>query len=123
MAREQKIPGPDHPIAIEPHAGRVTVRVSGTLVADTTAALALAEADYPPVLYFPRDDVHMEHLERTTTETYCPYKGEASYFSVKAEDGSLVQDAIWTYETPYPAVTPIAGHVAFYPRHAVFGED
>jgi uncharacterized protein (DUF427 family) len=122
MAREQIIPGPDHPITIEPHAGRVTVRVAGTLVADTTAALSLREADYPAVLYIPRDDVHSEHLERTQTATYCPYKGDASYFSVKGEDGSLIKDAIWTYESPYPAVGQIAGHVAFYPQHATFGE-
>jgi len=123
MAREQIIPGPDHPITIEPHAGRVTVRVAGTLVADTAAALSLREADYPAVLYIPRADVHTEHLERTQTATYCPYKGDASYFSVKGEAGSLIEDAIWTYETPYPAVEQIAGHVAFYPQHATFGED
>jgi uncharacterized protein (DUF427 family) len=123
MAREQRIPGPDHPITIEPHAGRVTVRVGGTLVVDTTSALSLQEADYPAVLYIPREDVHTEHLARTTTETYCPYKGSASYFSVKTESGELVKDAIWTYETPYSPVAEIAGHVAFYPQHATFGED
>lgn len=123
MERVHKIPGPDHPITIEPHSGRVTVRVAGTLVADTTSALALSEADYPPVLYIPRDDVRTEHLERTQTETYCPYKGEASYFSVKAEDGSRVEDAIWSYEKPYPAVDRIAGYVAFYPQHSTFAEN
>lgn len=123
MTREHKIPGPDHPITVSPHAGRVTVRVGGALVADTTAALSLQEADYPAVFYIPREDVEASHLERTETGTYCPYKGDASYFSVRAADGELVEDAIWSYEKPYPEVGQIAGHVAFYPQHAVFGED
>jgi len=123
MTREHKIPGPDHPITVSPHAGRVTVRVGGTLVADTAAALSLQEADYPAVFYIPREDVEASHLERTETETYCPYKGDASYFSVRAADGGLVEDAIWSYEKPYPEVGQITGHVAFYPQHAVFGED
>jgi uncharacterized protein (DUF427 family) len=123
MSREHKIPGPDHPITIEPHAGRVTVRVAGTLVADTTAALSLQEADYPAVLYIPRADVVDAHLARTETSTYCPYKGDASYYTVEAQDGTVVQDAIWSYEQPYPEVAEITGHVAFYPQHAVFAED
>ncbi len=122
MSREHKIPGPDHPITIEPHEGRVTVRVAGTLVADTTAALSLQEADYPAVLYIPRADVVDSHLVRTETATYCPYKGDASYYTVEAEDGTVVEDAIWSYEQPYPEVGEITGHVAFYPNHAEFAE-
>lgn len=121
MSREHRIPGPDHPITIEPHEGRVTVRVAGTLVADTTAALSLKEASYPAVLYIPRSDVDTSHLVATDKESYCPYKGEASYFTVEAEDGSVVEDVIWSYEKPYPEVAEIAGHVAFYEQHAVFG--
>jgi uncharacterized protein (DUF427 family) len=124
MTREHKIPGPDHPITIEPHSGRVTVRVGGTLVADTTSALSLREADYPAVLYIPRADVDAATLVPTPTKTYCPYKGDASYFGVQpADGGAVVQDAIWSYEQPYPEVGQIAGHVAFYPQFAVFGED
>lgn len=122
MSREHKIPGPDHPITIEPHEGRVTVRVAGTLVADTTAALSLQEADYPAVLYVPRADVDESHLVRTESTTYCPYKGDASYYTVEAEDGTVVEDAIWSYEQPYPEVGEITGHVAFYPQHAEFAE-
>jgi uncharacterized protein (DUF427 family) len=96
------------------------VRVGGTLIADTTAALTLREADYPAVLYIPRADAHTEHLERSDNETYCPYKGEAAYYSVKGEDGQLIKDAIWTYETPYSSVEQISGHLAFYPQHATF---
>jgi uncharacterized protein (DUF427 family) len=123
MTREHKIPGPDHPITVTPHDGRVTVRVAGTLVADTTAALSLQEADYPAALYIPRADVDASHLAPTDTSTYCPYKGDASYFTVEAEDGTVVKDAIWSYEQPYPEVAEITGHVAFYPQHAVFGES
>ena len=123
MSRQHLIPGPDHPITIEPVDGRVTVRVAGTLVADTTAALSLQEATYPAVLYIPRSDVQTSHLAATDTESYCPYKGDASYFTVEAEDGSVVKDAIWSYEQPYPEVAQIAGHVAFYPQHAVFGDS
>ena len=120
MTRQPVIPGPDHPITIEPHPERVTVRVGGTLIADTTAALTLREADYPAVLYIPRADVHTEHLERSDNETYCPYRGEAAYYSVKGEDGQFIKDAIWTYETPYSSVEQISGHLAFYPQYATF---
>jgi uncharacterized protein (DUF427 family) len=114
MAREMKTPGPDHPITIEENPSRVTVRVADLVVADTTAALVLREADYPPVQYVPLGDVDPALIEETATTTYCPYKGDASYYTLKTRDGDLT-DAIWTYRTPYPAVARIAGHVAFYP--------
>ena len=107
-------PGPDHPIAIEPNPNRVVVRFSGRVVADTTRALTLREASYPPVLYVPREDADMALLERTTRSTHCPYKGDASYYSVKV-DGRTAGDAVWSYEEPYPAVAAIRGRLAFYP--------
>ena len=106
-------PGPDHPITVVPHPQRVRVRFNGQTIADTTSALAMSEVDYPVVLYIPRADVAMDRLERTEHGTYCPYKGDAAYFSI-AVDGRAAENAVWTYEMPYPAVAAIKDHVAFY---------
>jgi uncharacterized protein (DUF427 family) len=111
-------PTTDHPITIAPTGARVTVRVNGEVVADTQAALQLQESTYPAVQYIPVNDVVQERLSRADTSTYCPYKGEASYYNVTTAAGDTVEDAIWTYEQPYPAVAAIAGHVAFYPDKA-----
>ena len=115
--REAKQPTAEHPITSEPTEGRVLVRVNGQVVADTRAALGLRESTYPVVQYIPFADVDPKVLTRTDTHSYCPYKGEAGYYSVTAA-GETVDDAIWTYEKPYPAVAAIAGHVAFYPNKA-----
>jgi uncharacterized protein (DUF427 family) len=112
--RPRLIPGPDHPIALEPTHGRVIVRLGGRVIADTHRAFELRESDYEPVLYIRRSDVDMELLERTTHSTYCPYKGEASYFSIPI-GGERSLNAVWTYENPYEAVAEIKEHVAFYP--------
>ena len=113
MAREPKIPGPDHPITIEPSTEHVEVRVGDAVIADTGAALVLRESTYPPVYYVPLSDVDETVLVESATQTYCPYKGDASYYSVKGAAGDIA-DAIWFYPEPYPAVGEIAGHVAFY---------
>jgi uncharacterized protein (DUF427 family) len=110
----QKIPGPDHPIAIQPSLDRVTVTVAGRTVADSANALTLREARYPPVQYIPKSDVRMELLTPSSHKTHCPYKGDASYFSIKVGDRTA-ENAVWCYEHPYPAVSEIAGHLAFYP--------
>lgn len=112
--RSPRVPGPDHPIAIEPSPERVTVTVGGRVVADSVRALRLREADYPPVRYVPRADVDLPALRRTDTITHCPYKGDASYWGVPDADGRVV-DVAWSYEVPFPAVAAIAGHLAFYP--------
>jgi uncharacterized protein (DUF427 family) len=112
--RVVKIPGPDHPIAIEPNAHHVLVRLGGKVIADTTRALTLREARYPAVHYIPRDDVDMSALKRTEHSTYCPFKGDASYFSIPS-GGERSTNAIWTYEAPYDAVARIKDHLAFYP--------
>ncbi|MCW6511229.1 DUF427 domain-containing protein [Lichenifustis flavocetrariae] len=109
-----KIPGPDHPIAIEPHHSRVVVTVAGETIADSRNVLTLREGSYPPVHYIPRADVDMAHLARSTRTSHCPYKGQASYYSIPA-GGDRSRDAIWTYEDAYPAVAAIRGHLAFYP--------
>jgi uncharacterized protein (DUF427 family) len=116
MARPVKTPGPDHPITVEPTGSRVVVRSGGKVIADTTAALTLQEGDYPAVQYIPLADVDAGVLRPTDSETYCPYKGEASYYSLVTADGEIT-DAVWTYEKPYDAVGTIAGHVAFYAEH------
>src|ERR1700723_3713958 len=115
MTRTVKIPDATHPITIRPTGARVTVRVGGAVVAETDSALSLAEASYPVVQYIPIGDVDQSLLERTTSQTYCPYKGDASYYTVQTPDGRTETDVIWTYEHPYPSVAEIAGHVAFYP--------
>jgi uncharacterized protein (DUF427 family) len=111
-------PTADHPITIAPTGARVVVWVNGEVVADTTAAQQLQESTYPAVQYIPFDDVVPGLLSRTDTSTYCPYKGDASYYNVTTTAGDTVEDVVWTYEQPYPAVAAIAGHVAFYPDKA-----
>ena len=109
-----RIPGPDHPITIAPAPGRVVVRLGGKVIADTKRALILREASYPGVKYIPRQDVDMSHWERTDHATYCPYKGDASYFSLPV-GGERSRNAVWSYEQPYAAVAEIRDHLAFYP--------
>jgi uncharacterized protein (DUF427 family) len=111
--RVAKIPGPDHPISIERNSRRVVVKLGGTVIADTTKALTLNEANYPPVLYVSREDARMDLLQLSELHTYCPYKGEASYFSIPV-GGEKAINAVWTYEEPYPAVAEIEDHLAFY---------
>lgn len=122
MSREIKTPGPDHPITVEKNPERVVVRVGDQVVADTTAALALRESNYPATQYIPLADVDPAFLKETDTSTYCPYKGDASYYTLVTADGE-VKDAIWTYREPYPAVAEIAGHVAFYPDKVRISQD
>ena len=111
--RPMKIPGPDHPIEIQPTPSRVVVAVGGKVVADTREALTLKEAAYPAVQYVPRRDVDMAALTRSDHASYCPYKGEASYFSIPL-GGERSVNAIWTYEAAYPSVAEIQDHLAFY---------
>ena len=112
--RSIKVPGPDHPITIEANPSRVVVRAGGKVVADTRQALTLREAGYPAVQYIPRQDVDMAALTRSEHTTYCPYKGDASYYSIPA-GGDRSRKAVWTYETPFAAMAQIKGYVAFYP--------
>jgi uncharacterized protein (DUF427 family) len=111
--RTPKLPGPDHPISITPEPRHITVSVAGKIIADTRGALALKEASYAAVHYIPRADVKMELLEKTAQQTYCPYKGECSYYSIPC-GGQKSVNAIWSYEHPYPAVGEIEGYMAFY---------
>lgn len=110
-----KQPGPDHPITIARNGRRVRVTFAGRTIADTASALTLTEATYPPVFYIPRADADMAVLTPTAHHTHCPYKGEASYFTIGA-DGRTAENAVWSYETPFPAVAEIKDHLAFYPN-------
>ena len=116
------IPGLGHPITLTPAATRWQAAFNGHLIADSAAAIVLREASYPPVVYFPRQDVSMEVLARTDRSTHCPFKGDASYFTLSL-DGRVAENAVWTSEAPYPAMAQIEGRVAFYPHivevHAV----
>ena len=109
-----KKPGSDHPITIVPNQHRVRVLVGGVIVAETTRALTLREAAYPPVQYIPRADAEWDLFNETERTSHCPYKGDATYFTVSA-GGLVVRDCVWSYEAPFPAVAEIAGHLAFYP--------
>jgi uncharacterized protein (DUF427 family) len=116
MATEKrmKIPGPDHPISIEANPSRILVTVGGKVIADTSNALTLREASYPAVQYIPRRDVDMTALTRSEHTSFCPYKGEASYYSIPA-GGDRSINAVWTYEAPFEAMKQIKEYVAFYP--------
>ena len=108
-----KIPGPDHPITIAPTPRRMRVKLHDHVIADSIDVLILKEANYPEVAYFPRADVEMGFLGKTDHSTHCPYKGDASYFTVHI-DGDILENAVWTYETPYPAMEEIKDRLAFY---------
>ena len=112
--KPMKVPGPDHPITIERNPARIVVSLAGRVIADTHDALTLREASYPAVQYIPRKDVDMSLLERTDHATYCPYKGDCSYYSIPL-GGARSINAVWTYEAPYDAVAEIKDHLAFYP--------
>ena len=110
-----KLPGPDHPITITPNPRRVRVSFGGRVVAETSRALTLKEASYPAVQYVPREDADMSLFARTDHATQCPYKGQASYYSLTV-DGRTAENAVWSYEEPYPAMAEIKGYLAFYPN-------
>src|SRR3954452_11566292 len=103
-----KIPGPDHPITLEPSRRRVRAAFERHVIADTDDALIVREADYPPVYYFPMEDVDMSFLSKTEHASWCPYKGDASYWSIYM-DGVIAENAVWSYEDPNPAASSLAG--------------
>ncbi|OZG26063.1 hypothetical protein BH683_027715 [Williamsia sp. 1138] len=118
MAKTRLIPDETHPITVERSGGQVRVRAGETVVADTAESLTLQESSYPPVAYVPLTAIDPALLRPSSTETYCPYKGDASYFDLVTPDG-VITDAAWTYAEPYDAVSDIAGHLAFYPDKVV----
>ena len=117
-----RIPDETHPITIEPTGHRVVVRVGDTVVADSTAALTLDEANHAPVQYFPFADVNQDVLRRSDHGSYCPFKGDASYYDLVV-DGREIPNAVWVYEDPYDAMAQIKGHVAFYTHNVSFESE
>ncbi len=115
-------PGHPHAITIEKNPNRVKVSFQGTVIADTLRALVLKEGPLPPATYIPRQDVQMTYLRRTDHSTHCPFKGQASYFSVHVDD-QLADNAVWTYETPIDAVAQIKGCLSFYAEKLDVSEE
>lgn len=108
-------PGHPHAMTVEPNPNRVQVIFNGTVIADTRKALVLREGPLPPAQYIPRKDVKMAFLRPTTHSTHCPFKGDASYFTVDV-NGKTAENAVWSYEAPFAAVADIKDYVAFYPE-------
>ena len=122
-ARIQLEPSPDHPITVEPFASHMVVRSGSTVIAETDRAIELREAGHSPVLYIPLEDVDRNHVRLNVLHTWCPYKGEASYYDIVDTDddtGTDLTAAIWYYRDPFPAVSEISGRVAFYADRVVF---
>ncbi|WP_394837630.1 DUF427 domain-containing protein [Pendulispora rubella] len=107
---------PQHRVETQSEAQRVRVTFRGEVIADSSNAIRLQEATYPAVYYVPREDVKMDRLVRTQLHTECPFKGTASYFSLRDAKGELVENVVWSYEHPYDEVAVIKDHVAFYPN-------
>ncbi len=104
---------PDYRVDLEQGAERVRVRFAGETIADSARTLTVRETKHAPVVYFPRDDVRFEYLERTDHETFCPFKGEASYWTLRVGD-SAEANAVWSYEDPFDEVAGLKDYVAFY---------
>jgi len=105
-------------IQITKSPGTWSVRAGGAVLGESSNALELAEGDYPPVIYFPREDIAMAFLDPTDKTTHCPHKGDARYFSVVTKSTTL-ENAVWSYEAPFEAVERIKGHLAFYASDAI----
>ena len=104
---------PDYRIDLDPSEQRIRVTFEGEVVADSERALVVRETRHAEVLYFPRDDVRFDHLERSEHETFCPFKGDASYWSLRVGD-RLEENAVWSYEDPFDQVAGLKDFVAFY---------
>lgn len=118
---EMKTPGPDHPLSFTPAHRWVRALYNGHLIADSGSAVVCQEADYPPVYYFPNADVETSVLTQTTHASHCPYKGDATYWTI-LRDGKFAENGAWSYEQPYPASDSIAGMIAFYSNVVTFEE-
>lgn len=119
MSRLQRNPAPgfakfpDHRITVEPHGKRIGVYFGGLQLASCGRALLFKETGYRPVIYIPFDDIRFEHLTKSSSTTYCPFKGTASYWSVPDAD-EAGRDVMWAYQHPYDEMSGIKDHGAFY---------
>lgn len=109
-------------ITIRRASGKWSVRAGGAVLGESSNVLELSEGDYPPVIYFPREDIAMAFLDRTEKSTHCPHKGDASYYSIVTRSTTL-ENAAWSYESPYEAVARIKDHLAFYTGENVTVEE
>lgn len=109
-------------IAIRKAEGTWSVRAGGAVLGESSEALELVEGDYPPVIYFPRDDIAMAFMDRSPKSTHCPHKGDASYYSVVTKSTTL-KDVAWSYENPKNDVARIKDHLAFYTSEGVTVEQ
>ena len=109
-------------ITIRKASGNWSVRAGGAVLGESSNVLELSEGDYPPVIYFPREDIAMAFLDRTEKSTHCPHKGDASYYSIVTRSTTL-ENAAWSYEAPYEAVARIKDHLAFYTGENVTVEE
>lgn len=114
--RRRLDPTPDHPITVMLNSTPVRISVAGVTILASESHLELREASYPPVAYLPRDQVDFSALERSQHTSWCPYKGEANYYHIRTPNGDLIENAVWTYEQPFPAVAEIEGAIAVYPN-------
>jgi uncharacterized protein (DUF427 family) len=113
---------PDHRVDLEPSSQRVRVEFDGELIAESDRTLIVRETRHDPVVYFPRDGVRFDRLERTDHETFCPFKGEASYWTLRVGD-RVEENAVWSYEDPFDEVADLKDYVAFYPDRVDWQRD
>lgn len=105
---------PDYRVDLEPSTERIRVQFNGEVIADSERALIVHETRHDPVIYFPREDVRFDRLDRTQHRTFCPFKGDASYWTLRVGDRSE-PDAVWSYEDPFEQVAGLKDYVSFYP--------
>ncbi|MBW2267604.1 MAG: DUF427 domain-containing protein [Deltaproteobacteria bacterium] len=105
---------PDYEVALDSNPARVRVTFHGEVVVDSSRTLVVRETGHTAVVYFPREDVRFEWLERSDNETFCPFKGEASYWNLRVREHSEA-NAVWSYEDPFEQVAGLAGYLAFLP--------
>lgn len=108
---------PEHRVDVHPEKQRLRVTFAGKVIAESSDALRVEETGHGPVHYFPEKDVRLDLLTKTAHSTHCPFKGDASYWTIAVENGGETrrsENAVWAYSTPYDEMTALAGHYAFY---------
>jgi len=108
---------PEHRVDLLPETRRVRVTFAGQIVADTNAAVRCEETGHEPVHYIPEKDMRLELMRPTDHKTYCPFKGDCSYWTIEVEKGGnkrQSENAVWGYRAPYDEAKGLAGHYAFY---------
>jgi uncharacterized protein (DUF427 family) len=113
---------PDYRVNLEPNDARVCLRLGDEIIADSSKTVLMRETKLPPVLYFPKADVRFDHLEKTDHESFCPFKGDASYWTVRAAD-RVEENAVWGYEDPFDEVAGLSEYVSFYADRFTLGSS